>query len=87
MKVCDNCKKEEGCKIRQQVYMNGMNSCSEWQEPKILVGIPCDDGGEMMTKHYFRCTFGGKTYVRAYTLMEVKKLLKAGVWEKVEMIF
>lgn len=41
MKVCDNCKKEEGCKIRQQVYMNGMNSCSEWQEPKILVGIPC----------------------------------------------
>lgn len=40
-----------------------------------------------MTKHYFRCTFGGKTYVRAYTLTEVKKLLKAGVWEKVEMIF
>lgn len=40
-----------------------------------------------MKKHYFRCTFNGNTYVKCYTLAEVKKLLKAGVWEKVEMIF
>lgn len=41
MKECENCKKKEGCKIRQQVYMNGMNSCSEWTGVKVLMGIPC----------------------------------------------